>query len=603
MKFHKIRENYKNCIAMLLTIIVNIVIMSLVFDFYYDLNDDVMMKDIMAGVYTGIPDGHNMQTLYILGAFISLWYRLFRGVPWYGLFLFLCQFGCLYLIGIRILRLCEKRLAKMGCLIVLTIFMWGTVLGHLLAIQYTVTCAILAATAIFLFMTTEKEFGIKGFVMQNIPSILLVILAYQLRTEMLLLVFPLIALAGLYSFAEEEKVFSKKNFWKYGIVVGTILTGMLISGLIDFVAYGSGEWKEFRAFFRYRTEVYDFHYDILTSGNYREELSGIGTSDVQQTLLANYNFGLDEDIDAVMLEKIASFGAEQTAGTAFAGKLFEKGRYYIYRIFHTEDAPYNLLVLAVYFCIAVFGIYSAVSDKRQQKRWFFIWELGLLALVRTLLWMYILMRDRNPERITHSLYLAELAVLFGLLVMKYLQSGQWALFGTPGKGRKVWKTSIGTAAIFCGLISFYSLPDSIKAAIADKGIREEANQGCIAIAQYCKAHPENFYFEDVYSTVGFSQTIFQNVDNSMANYDIMGGWMCKSPLYRKKIKQFGIAAAEEGLLHGLNVYFIAETGTPGSDISWMQDYYEEKGVTVRLEQVDSIEDKYAVYQVEEQSGS
>ena len=600
MKFHKIGESYKNCITVLLTIAVNIIILSLVFDFYYDLNDDVMMKDIMAGVYTGIPDGHNMQTLYILGAFISLWYRLFKGVPWYGLFLFLCQFGSSYLVGVRILRFCETRLAKAGCLIVLTVFMWGTVLGHLLAIQYTVTCAILGGTAIFLFMTAEKEPGVKEFVIQNIPSIFLVILAYQLRTEMLLLVFPLIALAGLYCLAEEEKVFQKENFLKYGIVIGIILTGMLISSLIDFAAYRSEEWKEFRAFFRYRTEVYDFHYDILTSGEYSEKLSSIGLSDVQQTLLANYNFGLDEEIDAEILKKVALFGAGQTAEAASAGKFLEKGRYYIYRILHMEDAPYNLLVLAAYLCIAAFGIYYAVSDKRQQKRWFFVWELGLLVLVRTFLWMYILMRGRDPERITHSLYLAELAVLFGLLVRKYLQGVQSSLFGTPGKGRKVWKTGIGTAAIFCGIISLYSLSGSMKAAMADKSIREEANQGCIAIAQYCRAYPENFYFEDVYSTVKFSQIIFQNVDNSMANYDIMGGWMCKSPLYREKLEQFGIASAEDGLLHNSNAYFIVETGTPDSDISWMQDYYEEKGVTVRLEQVDFIGDKYAVYQVEEQ---
>ena len=31
------------------------------FDYYYDLNDDVLMKDILAGVYTGTPEGHNIR--------------------------------------------------------------------------------------------------------------------------------------------------------------------------------------------------------------------------------------------------------------------------------------------------------------------------------------------------------------------------------------------------------------------------------------------------------------------------------------------------------------------------------------------------------------
>ena len=154
------------------------------------------------------------------------------------------------------------------------------------------------------------------------------------------------------------------------------------------------------------------------------------------------------------------------------------------------------------------------------------------------------------------------------------------------------------ACVLIGLICLCSLPGNIRNSRTDKETREKANQGCLAIAVYCKAHPDNFYFEDVYSTVGFSQKIFENMNNSMTNYDIMGGWICKSPLYREKLEQFGITGAEDGLLYHTNAYFIIETGTPDSDINWIQDYYGEKGVAVRLEQVDSIGDKYAVYQIE-----
>ena len=34
------------------------------FDYYYDLNDDMLMKDIISGSYTGMPNGHNIQMLY-----------------------------------------------------------------------------------------------------------------------------------------------------------------------------------------------------------------------------------------------------------------------------------------------------------------------------------------------------------------------------------------------------------------------------------------------------------------------------------------------------------------------------------------------------------
>ncbi len=44
MKSHRLWEKYENCIITMLTIVVNLVLLSICFDFYYDLNDDVMMK-------------------------------------------------------------------------------------------------------------------------------------------------------------------------------------------------------------------------------------------------------------------------------------------------------------------------------------------------------------------------------------------------------------------------------------------------------------------------------------------------------------------------------------------------------------------------------
>lgn len=577
---------------MLLTIAVNIILLSFFFDFYYDINDDVMMKDIMAGVYTGTPDGHNMQTLYVLGAFISLLYRLCRSIPWYGLFLFFCQMGSLFLAGLRLLQLSGKRYAKAGSVVLVTVFLWGVVLSHAIAIQYTLTCTMLASAAIFLFMTSKGSLSVKEFVIRNIPSILLVILAYQLRTEMLLLVFPLICLAGLFRWAEEEKFFLKENYLKYGIVIGSVLLGMLLSRLIDFAAYGSEDWKSFVTFFNDRTEVYDYHYDILTSGEHKEYLASIGLSDAQQELLDNYNFGLSEEINEEIMGKIAEYAAKGTdcgtesdkgASGGFFNHLQQQGKLYIYRILHTEDFPYNILVIAGYICLFILGIMNVFNDTAIKRRFSFLWELALLGAVRTALWMFILMQGRYPERITHSLYLAELMVLLGMLCMRLQHDER--------------QKSAAAVLAFLGLICVCCLPKSINAALSDMKAREEANRGEAAIAAYCKAHNENFYFEDVYSTVGFSQKIFQNVDNSIANYDIMGGWMCKSPLYREKLKQFGITTMEDGLLRETFVYFIVDMEERNGDTDWLKSYYAQKGITVSVEQKDLIDGRYIVYQV------
>ncbi|MCM1038422.1 MAG: hypothetical protein NC434_03795 [Ruminococcus sp.] len=593
---------YENWMIAILTITVNIVAMSIAFDFYYDLNDDVLMKDIMAGVYTGTPDGHNMQTLYLLGALIALCYRLCRSIPWYGLFLFLFQMGSLYLIGVRLLRFCRGRLAKAGVSVLITLFIWGVMLPHMVSLQYTLTCGMLAGTALFLFMTTKKGLTGRQFVMQNLPAVFLVILAYQLRSEMLLLLFPFICLSGLFRWLEEEKFFHKDNYYRYGIVIAAILAGMLISTLADSAAYGSKEWKAFRAFFDNRTQVYDFHMDIITSGEHKEYLRSIGLSDASQELLANYNFGLDEEIDENVLGEIAAYAADERIEPA---EVMRQVKGYIYRTLAGGDAPYNRLVLGGYVCVALAGIYDAFLHKKCRGNWKFIWELVLLGLVRTIPWMYILIKGRDPERITHSLYFVETVLLSGMLCMRLLRPEEMRMSSSGRIETAAGKENAGKAggfgclvfAALSVLICLCYLPHNSASVHADKKNRENANLGAEAIAEYCKAHPDDFYFEDVYSTVGFSQKIFKNIDNSLTNYDIMGGWICKSPLYKEKLGQFGIVSMEDALIHDPDVYFILDITMPDGSTDWLRNYYAEKNIAIEINQIDRIADQYAVYQL------
>lgn len=580
--------------------------MGICFDFYYDLNDDTMMSDIMSGVYTGTPDGHNMQTLYVLGGLISLCYRLCRRIPWYGLFLYLCQLGCFCLVGLRLTGLMDRRksetpVAKMGSnrsgkifvLLILCLFQWGICLSHLVNIQYTITCALMSATAIFLFVTMPKTDTVRQFVIWNLPSVLLVILAYQLRTEMLLLTLPFVALAGLFCWSEEKKVLAKENWQKYGAIVGILLAGMLLSQCLDLVAYGSSDWKDFRNFFNARTTVYDFYPEIVTQDDFSSDLQRLGVTDAQQALLRNYNFGLDDTIDTQMLSGMAEYAADTVSASKDLGNVCkEQIRVYLYRIFHAGDAPYNVIVLWAYavicitgFC-ACFGKGEAVTEPvKAVQKYGFVWQLVLLAVARTAIWMFVMMRGRDPERITHSLYMVEFALLAAMLVRILCRCTQ--------------KNYVmhGMAVLFL-LIVAGNLMDSVQSVRYDQNRRETVNRDWQEIDTYCRTHSENFYFEDVYSTVAFSQKMFANVNNAFANYDILGGWMCKSPLYQAKLKQYHIDSASDALLYQDNVYLImSDTEASGQGFDWLTDYYADRGITVSVQQNDRINNNYAVYKV------
>ena len=584
---------YDNCIAVGVVILFSALLMGIFFDFYYDLNDDTMMRDILAGVYSGVPDGHNMQMLYPLGAFLALCYRLCRTIPWYGLFLCLCQFGSFYLVGLRLCTLLRTRRGKLLSLLSLLLFQWGIWMTHMVNIQYTIICAMLSAAAVFWFLTTPKDLPVKEFVGKNLPGILLVILAYQLRTEMLLLMLPFIGFALLVHWWEEKPSFAVEKLKKYGAVFGLMLLGMALSQMIDLAAYGNAEWKDFRQFFDERTAIYDFYPDMITRDEYSDTLGELGVSPSQQTLLRNYNFGLDEEIDSRMLARVAA-GAKLAVGTEknWTAIFREKLLLYRYRTFHADDAPYNLLVLLGYVIYIISAVILFVEERQQDARKAAgkllgsgIWII-LLVLLRSALWLFILLRGRDPERITHSLYLVE----FVLLVVMILRQSQER--GSGRQTRFLW----GCITLFL-ILAVGRLAVSLPLVRADQDRRETVNRDWYDIDSYCRAREENFYFEDVYSTVAFSGKLFAEGDNARANYDIAGGWMCKSPLYREKLSAYGIETGEDALL-GEGVYFImsdAEESERGLD--WLQDCYAQKAVEVDISESDRINDNYRVYRV------
>ena len=59
-----VKEKWKDEGLALLFVLALWMMIAVFFDFYYDLNDDTAIKDILSGTYTGVPDGHCIQMLY-----------------------------------------------------------------------------------------------------------------------------------------------------------------------------------------------------------------------------------------------------------------------------------------------------------------------------------------------------------------------------------------------------------------------------------------------------------------------------------------------------------------------------------------------------------
>ena len=540
------------------------------FDFYYDLNDDVLIKDIVSGAYTGTPNAHSIQMLYPVSFLISLFYRIIPVMPWQGIFLCGIHGLCFYLIAQRSLACLQNVKTKVFLLLVeamliLTLFLW-----ELVMVQYTVTAALLAACACFLVFTSEKKDKALDFWKEQAVAILLVILAFNVRSEMLLLMCPFIALTGILRWSEEKDVFSKENWKKYLGLIGMIAAGMLISIVIDTAAYSSQDWKTFRDFFDARTKVYDYTWypDYEQAEDFYRNL---GVTPAKYELIDNYNFGLDESIDAEFLWSIADFAEASGVKESLGSQLKNAVSNYKWRTFNEVDSPYNFLVLASYGMVLALAV--VFKDKSV------IWKLPLCIIFRSVSWMYVIWADRVPARISHPLYIIEFVILCA-----------WMLSYVRNSYVRNSKRSLAIATVLLGVYALIHFPTTWQNIETEMQRRSSVNKVIEAFDAYAESNPENYYYMDVYSSVEFSEEMFEDVDNSQKNYDILGGWASGSPLQKQSTASYHkdkLSRAE--LLLQDNFYFVCEDGT---DTEFLEEFYSGHGMIVSVLETDRIETEY-----------
>lgn len=576
-----VKEKWKDEGQALLFVLALWMMIAVFFDFYYDLNDDTAIKDILSGTYTGVSDGHCIQMLYPLGWVIAAFYRMLPAVPWYGLFLCACQFGAVAVALCSISARYENK--KKSVLLLLTLAAGGTALYELVFVQYSVTAGLLVTAAVVRLFMGPTASG-KDFLKYHSWTALLLVLAFYIRTEMMLLVVPFFALAAVFRMWEDcrsigheapeagsEKKTIILNYIKAALLV-TVLMGIGLG--IDMAAYGSGEWREFRSFFNERTTVYDF-YGIPDYEAHRDFYESVEMSQAEYALLENYNFDLDEEIDAELMSRIGDYAAaNQEIGTL--KKLYLSVYTYVYRFLHGQELIFDLLVLVSYFFLI-----KAVLKKKEAA---LLGQIVLLFSMRTGLWLFLLYRGRVPERITHPLYFVELTFL-GLLFLRNENVLQW---------KKYEKSAILT---MYAILFFCTAVCHIQKVSDEYVRREEVNEQWQMWKTYCKEHPDNFYYLDVYSSVAYSEKLFSDTEAFYRNFDLPGGWCVKSPLTAQKREAAGFVSAAEGLLTG-KALFVSDHAKPERAPEFLESWFAEKGHLIDIEETDSC-GIFSIYRIKE----
>lgn len=568
-----------------------------IFPYYYDLNDDALMAQILAGSYTGEPELRNIQSYFPLTAVLGGLYRANRSVDWYGLFLLSCQFGCLALVLGRVMA-CRKdvRAAVLAALAAA-----GLLLYHMVFLQYSVTVGMIGAAAAFWLLTLQPGETKRAWRKELLPPVLLIALGYLLRSEMMLFVGPFAALAFLIRVAQLKMEKGKKLRLMCAVLV-LVLLSLFAGEAGNRLGYRSDEWRAFYRFFDARTQLYDFQRIPEYEENEKFYQSiGLGASEAE--LIRNYNFGLDADIDAEKLEAIAAYAKEKAAGEKSTGTRWREALW-DYRASQTTRAeePYRMISLVLYasavllsgaeilryFCGRSGSFREKGTKEKERCRESAVRLSGVLALyvLRSALLLYLYYHHRPVVRLTHSIFLAEAVILLWLI-------------GEEVRDRR--KEAAGTYVLLTVLFLSAAVWQ-VRSAACEQEARLSKNEPYEAFLSYCREHSENVYFTDVYSTVDFSDRLFE-VGDEPSNYTLMGGWAVRSPLEAEKLRNLGLftqsdsaegQGLDEILLENVNVFVATEAD---ADPGWLLAYYSGKGMQAELKEEDRIGNDWIIYSV------
>ena len=558
--------------------------------FYLELNDDALIQALSSGAFTGVPETHNIQMLFPGSLLLSLLYRLAGGIPWYGLLLLFLQALCVLLVLRQVFFRIRKGSDRVAAMILASGLFLTALYQHFLFLTYTFTAGMLSATAVLLILNDGDGKGTRGEkrkVAEREPNnrplaIILVVIAFCLRSELLLLTFPFVLLAFLFRvdrFRRENG--TGKGFLLYGRILLWMMGLMAVCFLSDQIAYSRKDWREFRALFDARTRLYDFE-QIPSYQENRNFYQTIGLTETDVTLLQNYNFALDPKIDAEKMRLVAEEANRMEAKMhPPASRLKKAVSIYAWRLHHfalpvsfrdsNTDMPYLAIVLLLYLLVFLIMHRTGV-----------LWKLALLFLCRSTLWTYMIYNGRIMNRVMHSLLLVELFFLIGMVLPEL------------GKEWDVGKKRLSVAGfIVLVAASLLFVPRQMRNASGEVRKREEFNRPYEKMLASLE-QKKGFTFIDVYSSVDYTvkalgkQSLLKPTKETLA-----GGWAAKSPLYEKKLRHFGIRNMEEGLLQE-NVTFLAEKE---EDLSWLTDYYRDRKENVTLQKQKQLAGRWILWKL------
>lgn len=565
--------------------------------FVYQTNDDLFLRMIASGEVSGEPESHLHFISYPAGLFLSLLYRLFPSLPWYGLFLCFTFLLTEFLVLSTLLRREKSLPARVIIVFLFSMISCSFLFPHIASLQFTTSAGLTAAGSLFLFSVASSSSSLEETLKNHTGFFLLSACTFCIRDQVLFMCFPFIGMIWIGKYWNARKLpdisqsdtshfsFLCKNGQQKSLLglASLFLTMILFFLLIEKLAYQDSEWLSFRAYSSARASIYDYegYPDYDTHQKTYQEL-GISRSSYEGAS-RRYSLILDPALNLHSMETLEELSAQERLASAgsFREKAAEMIAFFLERHRSDADKPLNLLV---YRCYLLFVFCTLFSGKRSALR-----DIFFLFSARMVIWTYLVYRGRLPIRVSQTVYLAEMAVLFAVVFRYRLweaRSEEDRCF-TPRRQklcRGIWGLSV-LLILFTCLRS--GIPHALETA-KESAARLQFSESFVHMKDYFSAHPDAFYYLDTNSFSYFTEDALQTAPRGESNYLMMGGWAAKSPWYEKALKKRGIADPAAALCEDPSVYAVfMDTEETGYD--YLENFYSENYPGVQLKVVETVD--------------
>ena len=397
---------FEAVVAFLLTLVACIGI-SVVFGYCFRSNDDAMLRNIVSGNYTGMPDAHLIYVMYPLGLLWKGLYTVFPAIAWYDLFMvgmhYLCWYMILFRLGQQFVTKRGKSLSVILGLVALVIIDLPYVVMH----QYTILSALLAVVAIFWLATSKNKSG-KEYWFDRVICIIFLTLCLWLRKQVFFMALPIGFFILVLEFLAVKKDKVKATIRRAAVFLGCVLLIGVISFAIEKIAYSSPEWQDFNVYNEARTDIYDF-YGVPSYQGYEEQYEQLDISYGDWLVIDHYDGGLMPELDSEMLLSVAALSKQNFDAIRETYSVLLQTLYSVCQVVLYNDIQPIGILLTVLYVVSLWICY-----KKDEK--------GTAACICGMLIFqavfvgYFIGQQRFPEHVSYGLYLMQFFFLAAILL-------------------------------------------------------------------------------------------------------------------------------------------------------------------------------------------